>query len=263
MKNFFLSKQIISDITSMTSYVMGERGKTKEQKKIVRYFRCTGFWGMFFRISHSVFDSLLDRKAEEVTSQIAKRALEAHGMDVDEVKEIPPIFVEDYYLGSPYFKWFRDNTFRASKYQMSYLMFSEKQIYAYSYIFDMASADTDEQTKEFFYEDITSIDIVKTQRDRLAPRPLEYIIGGIACLIIGFLLILYGFSESMSLLGFIGFLVLIAGVILTWFRGFSRRLVDGLSLRVTVPGDEFVCAVNPDNIEAIQGMKAKIREKKK
>jgi len=30
-----------------------------------------------------------------------------------------------------------------------------------------------------------------------------------------------------------------------------------------VPGDEFVCVMKPENIAAIQGMKAKIREKKK
>ena len=60
-----------------------------------------------------------------------------------------------------------------------------------------------------------------------------------------------------------GFLILIAGVILSVYLGYSRRVVSNLTLRLTVPGDEFVCVMNPENIEAIQGMKAKIREKKK
>jgi len=245
-----------SGTTFMTSPDMGMRGKTKEQKQIVKYFNSTGILGTIFRISDSTFDSLLDRKADELVSIIEKQALDAHGMDADEVKEIPPILVENYYSGSKYFKFFRDNTFRASEYQMTCLMFSNKQLYAYSYIFDLTSANTTEQTSEYFYEDITNVEVTKKQIEFPTPRPMEYIIGGIACIIIGLLLAIPSVTRIF------GILIFIAGIVLS-FKGFSLRVVDNLTLKITVPGDEFVCAMKPGNITAIQGMKAKIREKKR
>ena len=245
----------------MTPPEMGLRGKTKEQKKVIKYFMSTGILGMIFRISDSTFDKLLDDKANEIASQIEKRALETHGMDADEVKEIPPILADNYYPGSRYLKMFRDHTFRASEYEMTYLMFSERQMYSYKYIFDLTSAETDEQTKEYFYKDITNVEVTKTQREFPAPRPLEYIVGGIAGIIIGILLMMV--SKGNGGVIFLGSLILIVGIIISAFLGYSRRVVDNLILRLTVAGDEFVCAMNPDNISAIQGMKAKINEKKK
>jgi len=196
---------------------------------------------------------------EEFSSQIETRALDAHGMDSDEVKETRPILVENYYLDaeSRYFKMFRDETFRTSEYQMTYLMFSEKQMYAYRYVFDLASANTTEKTNEYFYEDITNVEVTQKQIEFLSPRPIEYIIGGIAAIIIGILMMPWG-----SIFSFLGFLTLVVGVIITAFLGFSRRTVDTLTLKLTVPGNEFICAMNPENIAAIQGMKAKLREKK-
>jgi hypothetical protein len=248
----------VSESKFLTPPNMGMRGKTKEQKKIIKYFMSTGILGMIFKISNSTFDSLLNSKADEVVAQIENRALECHGMDADEAKEIPPILAENYYFGSRYFKMFRDLTFRASEYQMSYLMFSEKQLYAYSYIFDLTSKNTTEQTNEFFYEDITNIEVTKKQIERPVPRPMEFIVGSIASFIIGLIMLL---GNSVTI--FFGVLLLIAGIVLLFFARNSLRVVENLILRITVAGDEFICAMNPDNITAIQGMKAKKREKKK
>jgi len=249
-----------SGTTFMTPSDMGLRGKTKEQKNIVKYFNSTGILGMIFRIPDSTFDSLLNSKIDEVASRIEDRALEIHGMDAGEVKETAPILTEGYYSGSQYFKFFRDHTFRASEYQMTYLMFSEKQVYAYSYIFDLTSENTTEQTNEYFYEDITNIEVTKKQIEFPAPRPMEYIIGGIACIFIGLLILILGKSGGAI---FGSLLFLIPGIILTAFFGYSRRVVNNLILRLTIPGGEFVCSMKPDNIAAIQGMKAKLREKKR
>ena len=249
----------VSNNTFMTPADMRLRDK-KEQKQIIKYFKSTGILGLIFQISDSTFDSVLSRKADELASRIEGRALETHGMDADEVNEISPILTEGYHNRSRYCKMFRDFTFRASEYQMTYLMFSEKQMYAYSYIFDLTSSETDEQTKEYFYEDITNIEVVTTQREFPAPRPIEYIIGGIAGIIIGILLILLSRGNQGTL--FLGFLILVAGVVIAAFLGYSRRLVENLILRLTVADDEFVCSMKPENMAAIQGMKAKIRDKK-
>ena len=253
----------------------GSRGKTKEQKMVIRYFGSisfsdiflgwitSGIWFIIFfvrRLSNATFDSLLESKADELALRLEERALTVHGMDASEVNEIPPILTEGYYSGSRYFKISRDQKFRASEYQMTYLMFSDKQMYAYSYIFDLTSADTSEKTKEYFYEDITNVEASKEQIDFPAPRPSEFIIAGIACIIIGLLTMMLGIRIPYIML--LGFPILVAGVILTAFLGYSRRVVENLVLKLTVPGDSFVCAMNPENMEAIQGMKAKIREKK-
>ena len=253
----------------------GLRGKTKEQKMVIRYFGSMslsdiflgsitlGVWFIIFylrKISNATFDSLLNSKADELALRVEERALKVHGMDATEVNEIPPILAEGYYSGSLYFKICKDLTFRASEYQMTYLMFSDKQMYAYSYIFDLTSADTAETTKEYFYEDITNVEATKIQIDFPAPRPSEYIIGGIACIIIGILMMILSL-KSVYLL-FLGFPILVVGVIVTAFLGYARHVVDNLVLKLTVPGDNFVCAMSLDNMEAIQGMKAKIREKK-
>jgi len=445
---------------------INHNGKPENQKKVVQYLNGividSTFWfllvftcgiGVIIRylnnlMTDSGFDKLLDSKSKEVASQISNRAMEAHGMDADEVKEIPPILAEDFYPKSRFSKLYRDLKFRASEYQMTYLMFSEKQMYSFRHTFDLTSADVDERTNEFFYEDITSIDIAKTKRDMPVPRSWQYILLCLASILfiplisllpfvaIGTLLlklfifviisaITYGFwmlinrvienrvwkklimagliiiiasitlhlfaksrhamnemlsakrsveetrwqvtskldnataehsqitqqmnnaierenyltSEVESVaeykdlpafliqrvenykreindlkikienykrqiavlttqinnynvqignynmqiedynnriqrnntfayylgifnrLGFI--IVAISGLILLFTGGFCRREVEKLILRLTVAGDEFECAMNPDNIRAIQGMKTKIREKKK
>ena len=232
----------------MTPLFMGLRGKTREQKRVVRYFTTRSFFG----ITSAEFDKLLNSKADDLVSRIERQALEAHGMDADEVKEIPPILVEEYYHNSRYFKIFRDNTFRASEYQMTYLTFSEKQMYAYSYIFDLTSEETTEQTKEYFYKDITNIEVTKMQREHLKTRPEGYIILGVFLILASIPILRYG----------IGFLIVILGVLIIVYLGYSRQVVENLILKLTVAGDEFVCAMKPENMDAIQGMKAKIRDKK-
>jgi len=447
---------------------INHNGKPEIQKKVVQYFNGividSTFWlfllftygiGIIIRhinnlMTNDDFDKLLDSKSKEVASQITDRALKSHGMDADEVREIPPILAQDFYPKSRFSKLCRDLTFRASEYQMTYLMFSEKQMYSFRHTFDLTSADTDEQTNEFFYEDITSVDITKTQRDMPVPRSLLYIFLCLASILfipliamlpfvpiaminlflklfifVIFGAITYGFWrlinrviengiwKKLNMVGLIiitasiflhlfaksgndldemgsarsnilmakneittemakdtlvrnqitsqmeyaiererrlsadmegigdyrdlppylvqqiestkkqiddfkiqianyrtqianltnqinnyniqienyniqikdydtrfqlndmfvsglrifnglgYFLVAISGLILLFTGGFYRRVVEKLILRLTVAGDEFECAMNPNNIEAIQGMKAKIREKKK
>ena len=169
-------------------------GKTGEQKRIIKYFKSTGILGAIFRISNDTFDNVLNNRVHELGSEIEKRSLEAHGMDSEEVQEIPPIHVENYYDESRYQKVFRDFSLRASEYQMSCLMFSEKQMYAYSHIFDLTSEETTEQTKEYFYEDITNVDVTKKEIELINPRPIGYVIGGLAAILSGIILLISRFN---------------------------------------------------------------------
>jgi len=237
------------------------RGKTGEQKKIVKYFMSTGILGLIFKITDAEFENILGNKVSSFGESLAERALDAHGMDADEVKEIPPIRVENYYEGSRLFKLFRDGTFRACEYQMSYLMFSQKQMYVYSHTFDLTSFDTTEQTREYFYQDITSVDVTKKQVEFPNPRPMSYLAGGIGDILLG--IVLLAASRGSEVIIFLAFAAIVSGILFAIFAGYTRSVVSNLVLRLTVAGDEFVCAMNAENISAIQGMKAKIREKKK
>jgi len=254
------NKKGITGSMNVDNSFMGMRGRTPEQKKIIKYFSSTGIMGAIFKISDSAFDGILGAKVNECRSWINARALNVHGMDADEVKETTPILVENYATDSRFFKIFRDLTFRASEYQMSYLLFGEKQMYAYSHTFDLTSANTTERTREYFYEDITDVDVTQKKIEFPNPRPLGYLVGGIACIIFGLILMMAVRGGAGVFFGLAG---IVTGIVLAFFLGYTRSVVDNLVLRLTVPGDEFICAMKPENMVAIQGMKAKIREKKK
>jgi hypothetical protein len=246
--------------TDTSSGFLAMRGRTGEQKKVIKYFKSTGILGAIFKISNSTFDTILNNKLQKYGEMLNKRALSAHGMDADEVNEIAPIRVEGYALGSRFLKVFRDLKFRASEYQMSYLMFSDKQMYAYSLIFDLTSANTSEQTREYFYEDISAIDVTVNRFEYPNPRPYSYIFGGIAAVLVGLILALFT-GEGIGV--FFGVVFLIAGLVLLLFLGYTKSVIVKLILRLTVANDEFICPMKLENMPAVMGMKAKIREKKR
>ena len=256
-----INNSLSSINTDTSSGFLAMRGRTSEQKKVIKYFKSTGILGAIFKISNSTFDAILNNKLQKYGQMIDKRALSAHGVDIGEVKEIAPIRVEGFSLGSRFLKVFRDLKLRASEYQMSYLMFSDKQMYAYSLIFDLVSANTSEQTREYFYKDITTIDITVNRFEYPNPRPMMYLIGGLAALIVGAALMLGTEGSGVGL--FFGLAFVIAGIIVMIFVGYSRSVINRLILRLTVANDEFICPMKLENMPAILGMKAKIREKKR
>ncbi|MDR2599265.1 MAG: hypothetical protein LBC73_03215 [Oscillospiraceae bacterium] len=235
------------------------RGRTSEQKSIIKYFMSTGILGLIFNISDNVFDSILLGKISNCMQWINARALNIHGIDIDEVKEISPILISNYSSDSRYSKVFKDGVFRASEYQMTYLLFGEKQMYAYCNTFDMTSANMTERTREYFYEDITNIDVTQKKIELLNPRPAGYTIGGIASILaaILFFFALYGLGKVMAIS------CVLLGIYLIIFPGYTRSLVNCVILKFTVSGSDFECDITPDDVSAIQGMKAKIREKKR
>jgi hypothetical protein len=250
------NKKRLSNSTDTEQGFIAMRGKTNEQKQIIKYFSSTGIFGFIFKISNSVFDTALYHKIENCKSWINARAINVHGIDVDEVKEISPILIGNYSSDSRYFKIFNDGIFRASEYQMTYLLFGEKQMYAYCNKFDMTSENTTERTREYFYEDITNIDVTQKKVEIPNPRKRSSIICGIILIIFSLLL-----SGVVGI--FFGICSLIAGIIVLIFVGYSRSVVDYVVLRLSVAGSSFECDMKPGDMPAIQGMKAKIREKKK
>ena len=235
---------------------VNHNGKPEDQKKVVQYLNYflidSTFWllllftygiGVVIRhmnnlMTNDDFDKLLDSKSKEVASQIADRALKSHGMDADEVKEIPPILAEDFNPKSRFSKLCSDLKFRASEYQMTYLMFSEKQMYSFRHTFDLTSADTDEQTNEFFYEDITSVDITKTQRDMPVPRSWMYFflcISGIFIIPQISMLPFVPIAMSIFLLKLFIFLFICAITFGFWML-FNRMIENGIWKKLNMVG---------------------------
>ena len=256
--DYFFKKVSVKSISRILASKLTDKGKTKEQKNIIRFFR-PGLLRAIFPISTDFFMSVLEKKKKEHGENILEKALAKHGMDKDEVKEIPPIFIEDYYGASEYYKITQDYTMYASQYQMTCLTFSDKQVYAYSVLFDTTSNNTEIHTDEYFYKDITNLNVIHDKVELVNPRHWCYPLSAILLLGFGYSLIFSTFSGLGLYLGFASF---ISGLITLFFLGFSRTVEDKLILRLTVPGDVFECAMKIENIPAVQGMKAKIREKK-
>lgn len=87
---------------------------------------------------------------------LLQRAMNKIGLDEDELKEIPPIEI----VG---FNWEDSNAITShtsnycSKYTTSWLFFSDKEVYLYSYTLDMLSTSVKEICEEYFYKDIVNI----------------------------------------------------------------------------------------------------------
>jgi len=239
---------------------MSMRGRTTEQKQVIKYFNSKGLLAALFGISDATFDKILKQKTKECKSWIGPRSLKFHGTDADEVSEVRPILMENYADDSALFKMSTDGKFRASGYQISLVLFSDKQVFLYSYTFDLTSADTTEKSSEYFYEDITNIEVIQKEIEFSKPRPFVYLVGGILCLFFSFLM----FVAVGQAVGFIfGLAGAIAAVVIMNFLNFNRSVTKSLSFKLTVAGDEYGCAMGPEGIATVQGMKAKIREKKR
>ena len=105
----------------------------------------------------------LDKVNAKVASlKLRERAINKIGLDEDELKEIPPIEI----VG---FEW--DNSVvghtsnYTSKYTVSWLFFSDKEVYFYSYTLDMLSASNKEVCEEYFYKDIVNINTIDESKE--------------------------------------------------------------------------------------------------
>ena len=175
------------------------KGRTDEQKSIIKYFNkesggCGGcLGGGLFGTKDKDFDNILHSHIGKLN--IYEMALQKLGVDESQIKEIDPILLDGFFFDHPrfigaasvayalgdsvkaldkmeidpigtYVKKGADGVYRFSKYKFSYLLFSIKQLYIYSYRFDLTNFRTYEETVEFFYKDIDSIRVITKVNDR-------------------------------------------------------------------------------------------------
>ncbi|MFO8087955.1 MAG: hypothetical protein R6T91_09190 [Bacteroidales bacterium] len=143
------------------------KNRPDEQKKVIRYFAVDGC------LKKTISDQQYD---EIVKSHVHKRdfkneALDKIGLDESEVQEIEPVNFEGWAYDSEQFnnsftKRGKDDNYRSSAYQVSWLFFSSTQVFLYRNTMHFDKDDKSILTEEYFYKDITnfatSTDTVET-----------------------------------------------------------------------------------------------------
>ena len=202
------------------------KGRTPEQKKVIKYFYGEG--GCLSFISPGLKDEDYEAMVMDVVKSMdfRKKALNKIGLDESQVSEIEPVHFEGYMFDEKktLAKWGKDKVWRSSAYQVSWLFFSSAQIYVYQYTFNMDEDGKKEATEEYFYKDITNF---STSSDTVEKSVLDKV----SCQ-----------GEA----------------------SYARKNVDTNRFSIIVPGDKFYCSMDQNDYTelAIQGMKAKLREKK-
>jgi hypothetical protein len=205
------------------------KGRTPEQQSVVKYF-LKGEGCLSKNITDAEYETLIRNRVNSLNSK--QKALDKIGLDESQVNEIPPVYFEGYVFESEkkneelLAKVGKDREWRSARYQVSWLFFSDTQVYLYQYTFNMDEDGKKEATNEYFYKDITSFSTSSDTVEALVTVEK----GG--CL-----------SKTIEL--------------------FSKA-VDTERFALAVPGDKFYCSLTKkqDTEGVIQAMKAKLREKK-
>ncbi|MBO4639063.1 MAG: hypothetical protein J5710_04840 [Treponema sp.] len=200
------------------------KGRTKDQQEVIHYF-CEERGCMNKGISDEQFD---ENKTKQINAlNLKQKALNKLGIDEDQVKEIDPIcLIGPVYNGATYKMRGTDNVYRYSSYQITHIFCSSDQVYVYQYTVNLDSDEKKERAEEYFYKDIVNFTTIDETEE------LEFEVKKGGCL---------GNATEIE-----------------------RFKVNTNSLKITVPGDVFNCAMVSNNKieEQIQALKAKLREKK-
>lgn len=199
------------------------KGRTPEQQAIIKYFYGAG--GCLSKgLSDDEYEEKVMRRIKGI--DFKQKGLDKLGVDESEVKEIEPVHFEGYRFidkalekpSDDFNRWF------SSVYQITWLYFSETQVYVYQYTFHMDTDEKKEKTEEYFYKDITNFTAVNDSDERL-------VMAGKNCM---------GQPQ--------------------W----QRKTINYDKFSLVVPGERLDCSMfqNEYTSRAIQAMKAKLREKK-
>lgn len=130
-------------------------GKTAEQKKVIHYFLDEGC--RFGVMEDEQYMSMVKAKVDSLN--LKEKALNAIGLDEDELKEIPPVCLGGFDLRKEWVRKTESGKWVSSAYQVTWLFFSDTQVFFYSYRFNLDEDKKREISQEFFYKDVTSITV--------------------------------------------------------------------------------------------------------
>ena len=114
-----------------------------------------------------VTDAEYDASVGSVLNNMQAKALEAVGIDEDEIREIAPVSFQGYvYNGATQFKKGKDGLWRTNKYEYVIIFFCENELHYYRYSFNTTSSNNTNNefvgygnTGVYFYNDIVTIKI--------------------------------------------------------------------------------------------------------
>ncbi|MBP3762352.1 MAG: hypothetical protein J6I49_00555 [Bacteroidales bacterium] len=139
-----------------------KKNRTPEQKKVINYFRplggCVGgVISLFSRMSDDQYEAMIAERVKQINSMDA--ALNKLGIDVDMVKEVKPIYFEGYHFDEKktFARLGKDDKWRSSAYEITWIFAGDKQLYVYNYRFNMDEDSKTVTAEEFFYKDITNV----------------------------------------------------------------------------------------------------------
>lgn len=211
--------------TTIIQTSMGKRGKTREQKNVIKYFSTGGC--LIDRMSDDQYDTLVATRLQAASNK--EKALEVLGLDESQVQEIQPVCFHGYVFEDPavesnniiYKKRGKDDEWRSSAYEVSWLFFGDHEVFLYQELFCMDSLDGWVNTDEYFYKDIVNFNTERTKKE-------ELIVSG--CL---------GLDSART-----------------------QRVTPSFMIQVPDRYLKVWLAMSERNMAAIEGMKQKLREKK-
>ena len=133
-------------------------GRNKEQKDSIRYFLVKNSC-LRKTMSDADYDAMIRRKVDSL--KLREKAINKIGLDEDEIKEIEPVCLEGYIFGDK--NWQKrgdDKLWRSSKYEVTWIFASDKQLYIYSYQFNTDEDGKRERSEEYFWKDITNFSTI-------------------------------------------------------------------------------------------------------
>lgn len=198
------------------------KGRTPEQQAVIKYFYGAG--GCLAKgLTDQEYESMVQQKVASLN--LKNRALGKIGLDESQVNEIEPVHFESYkFDNKAYARRGADGFWRSSAYQVTWIFFSDTQVYVYQYTLNMDEESKKESSEEYFYKDVTNFSTS---------------------------------SESIEKES-------VASVSCNGTVTYDRYTVDYDDFTIVVPGDKMRCSMHQSDYtqRAIQGMKAKLREKK-
>ncbi len=134
-------------------------GKSQEQAKVIAYFLRVGCGAK--NISDEEYIKMVDDEKRKYGS--SEYALNKLGLDGDQVKEIKPVCFEGFNYEKAYVKKTINGKWVSSRYEVTWIFFSDSQVHVYSCGFDMDKDNKKESTSEYFYRDVNSFSTISEE----------------------------------------------------------------------------------------------------
>ena len=126
---------------------------------------------LLLRFAPLLSDNEYDKRMYDL-SRVKERALSKLGLSIEQVMEIEPVCFMGYNLKDSLLATEREDIWVGSSYQVSWLFFSERQVFFYQYDFSSIDNEEREFTEEYFYKDIISFstNIERTEVHGFTPQ---------------------------------------------------------------------------------------------